>query len=67
MLSCGRISALTCIIPYVLAFPTSWNSSITSTNATVTPSGQYYLKTRVKGTGNQDKEGLYVSGYHTGL
>lgn len=67
MLSSGRILSMTCIIPYVLAIQTSWNSSIVSTNATVTPPDQYYLKTSVKGTGNHSKEGLYVSGYHTGL
>ena len=67
MLSSMWIFALACIIPYFVALPISRNSSIVSTNTTVTPPAQYYLKTCVKGTGNQDKEGLYVSGYHTGL
>ena len=54
-------------MPCVLAIPATPNSSVALTMATVTPPDQYYLKTCVKGTGNQDKEGLYVSGYHTGL
>ena len=67
MISSGWISTLTCIIPCILAVPATPSSSIASAIATVAPPDQYYLKTCVKGTGNQDKEGLYVSGYHTGL
>ncbi|KAL9072677.1 MAG: hypothetical protein Q9161_003385 [Pseudevernia consocians] len=37
-----------------------------TTNGTITPPSHYYLQTRVKGYGNEDKNGLYVSGYHTG-
>ena len=63
----GLIFALACIVPYFVAIPIRRHSSVALTNNTVTPPAQYYLKTSVKGTGNQDKEGLYVSGYHTGL
>lgn len=37
-----------------------------TTNGTITPPSRYYLQTRVKGPANEDKNGLYVSGYHTG-
>ena len=37
-----------------------------TTNGTITPPSKYHLQTRVKGYGNEDKNGLYVSGYHTG-
>ncbi|KAF6226008.1 hypothetical protein HO173_012598 [Letharia columbiana] len=37
-----------------------------TTNGTIAPPSRYYLQTRVKGYGNEDKNGLYVSGYHTG-
>lgn len=44
------------------------NASPTNTtaNTTITPPSRYYLKTRVIGDGNADKDGLYVSSYHTG-
>lgn len=42
------------------------STSNLTTNNTVTPPSRYYLQTRVKGHGNEDKNGLYVSGYHTG-
>ena len=67
MLSSGWLFTLAFIPPLFVALPISWNSSTATTTTTVTPPAQYYLKTGVKGTGNQDKEGLYVSGYHTGL
>lgn len=37
-----------------------------TTNGTITPPNRYHLQTRVKGDGNADKDGLYVSGYHIG-
>lgn len=37
-----------------------------TTNGTVTPPSRYHLQTRVKGSENEDKNGLYVIGYHTG-
>lgn len=37
-----------------------------TTTRTITPPSRYHLQTRVKGSGNEDKNGLYVSGYHTG-
>ena len=40
-----------------------------TTNTTVAPGalqGEYYLLTEVIGSGNADKNDLYVSGYHTG-
>ncbi|KAK0508166.1 hypothetical protein JMJ35_009250 [Cladonia borealis] len=67
MLLCSPwIFALTCSVPCILAIPATSNSSVASTDTTVTQPDQYYLKTCVKGTGNQAKEGLYVTSYHTG-
>lgn len=47
-----------------LAAPQASPSS--APNATATPPSSYYLKTRVVGRGHEDKNGLYVSNYHTG-
>ena len=41
-------------------------SSTTAASATVIPPSSYYLKTRVVGHGHRDRDGLYVSNYHTG-
>ncbi|CAF9934776.1 MAG: hypothetical protein ALECFALPRED_006084 [Alectoria fallacina] len=37
-----------------------------TTNGTIAPPPRYHLQTRVKGPGNEDKNGLYVTSYHTG-
>ena len=50
----------------VFALTTSTAFSAPSASATVTSPSRYYLKTYVVGGGHSDKEGLYVSGYHTG-
>lgn len=64
-------STLALTIPYPVNVTT--NATITppstvnlTTNGTIAPPSRYYLQTRVKGHGNADKNGLYVSGYHTG-
>lgn len=63
-------STLALAVPYPLNVTT--RATITppkvnlTTNGTITPPSRYYLETRVKGYGNEDKNGLYVSGYHTG-
>ncbi|MCJ1455477.1 hypothetical protein MMC28_005832 [Mycoblastus sanguinarius] len=72
-------STLTVALPQAYApFPANGTISINgtnATNATVTPPARYYLKTQVisssynstrNSTGNSTKDGLYVSGYHTG-
>lgn len=65
-------SALALALP---PFPTNATTNTTipspptlnlTTNATITPPSRYYLQTRVRGSGNESKSGLYVSGYHTG-
>ena len=53
-------------LPSALALATPPYPTNTTTNGTITPPSRYYLQTRVKGYGNSDKNGLYVSGYHTG-
>jgi len=52
---------------------TTANSPISTTNTTNTsttlpngPTEEYYLVTKIIGYGNEDKNGLYVNGYHTG-
>ncbi|KAM0797564.1 hypothetical protein BDR22DRAFT_862737 [Usnea florida] len=58
---------LTLPSPLTLAAPTTTPPTVNiTTNHTTTPPPQYYLQTRVKGTGNPDKNALYVSSYHTG-
>lgn len=37
-----------------------------ASNTTITPPDRYYLQTKVIGAECPDKNGLYVSGYHTG-
>jgi len=45
---------------------TATNTSYTITTLSGAPAQEYYLITQVLGPGNEDKDGLYVSGYHTG-
>ena len=52
-------------LPSTLALTTPPYTN-TTTNGTITPPSRYYLQTHVKGSGNPDKNGLFVSGYHTG-
>lgn len=59
-------SALALALTTAPPYPTTNNST---TNATVTPPTRYYLQTQVTGSGAAnaaDKNGLYVSAYHTG-
>lgn len=42
------------------------NTTNTSTTLPDGPTEEYYLVTKVIGYGNEDKNGLYVNGYHTG-
>ncbi|KAL9072681.1 MAG: hypothetical protein Q9161_003389 [Pseudevernia consocians] len=51
--------------PMALAFPQI--SPTSAASATVTPPSSYYLKTHVVGQGHNDKDGLYVSNYPTGI
>ena len=56
------LSLATLPLTLALALPNSTNA----TNTTITPPSRYYLKTRVLDNGSADKNGLYVSSYHTG-
>ena len=49
------------VTPLALALPQP------SPTSTVTPPSSYYLRTRVVGPNHSDKDGLYVSNYHTGM
>lgn len=53
-------------LPPALALATPPYPTNATTNGTITPPSRYYLQTQVKGYGNPDKNGLFVSGYHTG-
>ena len=58
------------LLPSALTLTTSppppyYPTNTTSTNGTITPPSRYYLRTQVKGP-ETDKNGLYVSSYHTG-
>ncbi|CAD6563581.1 MAG: hypothetical protein ASARMPRED_000070 [Alectoria sarmentosa] len=60
-------SLLTVPSALALATPSIPPSTVNSTtNGTITPPSRYYLQTRVKDHGSSDKNGLYVSTYHTG-
>ena len=62
------ITALLTLIAAPLALTAPPPASTTApSSATVTPPQSYYLKTRVVGPGHHDKDGLYVSNYHTGM
>lgn len=57
------------LLPSTLAAPPPYpTTNSTSTNGTITPPPRYYLRTQVKGyvAAPNDKDGLYVSSYHTG-
>ena len=61
------------ILPSTIALTVPHRVNVTTKATTTPPStvtpappSRYYLQTRVKGHGNADKDGLYVSGYHTG-
>ena len=54
------------IIPFISAAPLSTTKTTNVTTITEFIVGEYYLITSVIGPGNADKNGLYVSGYHTG-
>lgn len=43
------------------------NATNNGTNSLIKPPAHYYLRTRVIGSGNADKDGLYVAGYHIGV
>lgn len=63
----NKIAAIATFLatPLALALPQPYPTSAAS--ATVTPPSSYYLKTRVVDHGHFDKDGLYVSNYHTGM
>ena len=50
-----------------LALAVAQPSSTSAAYATITPPSSYYLKSRVVAHGHNDKDGLYVSNYHTGM
>ncbi|KAK4691532.1 hypothetical protein P7C71_g5489, partial [Lecanoromycetidae sp. Uapishka_2] len=61
------LSVTTLLFPVALAaIPSAVSTKTTVTNVTITPPHEYYLKTKVIGADCPDKDGLYVSGYHTG-
>lgn len=62
-------------VPYATNTTNTTNTTTTitaanNTNTTTTlpdgPTDEYYLVTQIIDYGNEDKNGLYVSGYHTG-
>ena len=53
-------------LPSALALATPHYATNATNNGTITPPSRYHLQTKVKGSGNSDKDGLYVSAYHTG-
>lgn len=62
------LSMLTLVFSLAFAAPTSTNvTNTTVTNTTITPPNRYHLQTKVVGAYCPDKDGLYVSGYHTGM
>ena len=55
------------LIPFsLLTLSSALSPALSKPRATITPPNRYYLKTSVVGTGNSNKNGLYVSGYHIG-
>ncbi|KAL9131217.1 MAG: hypothetical protein Q9175_006825 [Cornicularia normoerica] len=60
------IAAITTLLAAPLATAAPYPSSTIAASATITPPSSYYLKTRVVGHGHKDKDGLYVTNYHTG-
>jgi len=61
------LTLLSATLPFAFTAPFAY---LNTTNTTVAPGtslvGEYYLQTSVIGDGHDDKDGLYVSGYHTG-
>ena len=60
------LATLSAIILPALTTPLITPRDVNATNSTQCPSGQYYLSTKVIGSGHADKNDLYVSSYHTG-
>ncbi|CAD6588376.1 MAG: hypothetical protein ASARMPRED_003540 [Alectoria sarmentosa] len=66
----GTMRTIICAIATILAalaLAVAQPSSTSAVYATVTPPSSYYLKSRVVAHGHNDKHGLYVSNYHTGI
>jgi len=61
------LTLLSATLPFAFTTPFTY---LNTTNTTVAPGtslvGEYYLQTSVISDGQKDKDGLYVSGYHTG-